>query len=182
MNANMRPQAGSLAYIWPPGVSAGFAYLIIDKGWNPLLIYVVVALSYIFFLAYSKYRGVAPRFNAAQALLLLIVFAGAFVVWFGLFGPADGLAKSLANISKPGGEAREWVFSIGAAALVGAFIAISVLCAWQSSRRGGIFALPVIGRWAWQSATYDDTSGEYAPLDEASKGYYVRDEEFQDEE
>lgn len=177
MNANMQPQAGSLAYIWPPGVAAGFTYLIIDRGWNLLLIGVAVALSYMFFLAYSKFRGVAPRFNAAQALLLLVVFVGAFVVWFGLFGPVDGLAEGFASMSKPGNEAREWVFSIGAAVLVVAFIVLSVLCAWQSSRRGGIFALPIIGRWAWQSATYDDTSGEYAPLDEASKGYYVRDEE-----
>lgn len=118
---------------------------------------------------YYNNKGVVARFNAAQSLLLALITAGIVIVEYHLFGFEQ---QTMANAIRlafrlAATNAREWVFTLSMWVVALLYPSANIFC-WSCSRQK-VLPLPVIGGWAWQSAKLDDTTGEYAPLEEASK-------------
>lgn len=132
-------------------------------------IYIAVIACHIASIVFYRKKGVACRFNAMQSTLLLLMALWMLLLSYMLFGFRDiPFAEGIsAAIRLQANGVMQWLFTLSLAFVMLVYYGLSVICFLQGRER--IFALPIIGSWAWQSAILDDTSGEYAPLDEASK-------------
>lgn len=166
MNKRLTFTSGNMAYIINSVLPGGISLGVLLSGNSVVYIYLAFLLCNLLTSHFYRNKGAAARFNVAQSMLITILTAAALLFEYSLFSNR-ALVDALNMTFKL--QARDfisWFFTISVFAVLLLFFSISFICWRHSATR--IFPLPVIGRWAWQSAILDDTSGEYASLEEAA--------------
>lgn len=161
--------SGHMAYLFNSLLPGLISLGLLVGDINAIFIYLTFLLCHILTAAYYRNKGVAARFNVAQSSIISILSVAALLVLYCLFGHSSRVlysAVDMAFMLKAAGFA-DWVLTIGFFLVAVVFFSINIIC-WRNSQ-GRIFPLPVVGGWAWQSAVLDDISGEYAPLEEATR-------------
>lgn len=163
--------SGNNAYLINSILPALASVGVLVSGTSVMFVYPAFLLCHGFSMMYYRKKGVAARFCAAQSTLITLMAAAVLILEYCFFSMSNQtLAEALdMSFKLQAAGFMDWIFTISVFAVALAYFAVNIVCWRHSGRR--VYPLPVIGRWAWQSAILDDTSGEYAPLEEASGKY-----------